>query len=143
MRLRQEKINSEELAGRIIPSIKDLTWEDLNAGSVIGEFAGYLATDAHCYLKIDRAPISYQTAIGYMNSVRGLMIEIYHKRGVSHQPEILIYSRMLTKIRSEKWQYASINKEKLCWSKDATSEQDKMGLTAICLWGGCLKNAEF
>ena len=50
---------------------------------------------------------------------------------------------MLTKIRSEKWQYARIHKETLLGSKDAASEDDKMGLIAICLWEYCLKNTEF
>ena len=143
LKLRGENIKTGAIEGRQITNYADITYDDLDKTKLAGEFASYLANVATKYQKKDGAPISYQTATGYMSSFKCSMIDHYHLQGMPHQFTQQIWSRMLAQIRHSKWEYARQHKLKLFGSKDAATGNDKMGLLAVCLWSGTLANAEF
>ena len=95
------------------------------------------------YLKPNCDPISYQTATGYMSAFKCSMIDHYHLQGVPQQFQTHVWSRMLGKIKSIKYDYARKAKIRLLGSKEAASKNDKMALGTVCLWSGTLDYAEF
>ena len=141
--MRTEKIRNGEMVGTPIESFEDVTWEDLNEGSIVGEWASYLQDVARKNMKINQDFISYSTATGYMSSFKCALIDKFHKKGVPAQFESQIWSQMLAKIRQSKFQYAQKHKKRMFGSKIAASKEDNRGLVALVLWKGSVQNAEF
>ena len=137
------KIRKNEMKGRIIDDFRDITWEDLDSGSVVGEWAAYLQNVAKKMMSAKGDPISYGTATGYMSAFKCSLIDKFHKKGVPTQFQSGIWSRMLGKIRQAKFEYATKNNQRMFGSKEAASPEDKKGLVALVLWKGSVENAEF
>ena len=129
--------------GRNIVTFDDITYDDIDKGKLVGEWATYLADDATNYRKPNGVPISYQTATGYMSSFKCTMIDLFHDHNVAKQFDPQVWTRMLSQVRSTKFEYARIHKIKLFGSKKSANRCDLKSLFAICLWDGSLGNAEF
>ena len=143
LQLRTLKINNGEAEGRFIYDLADLTYEDVDSSTIVGEWASYLKSVATLHMKPDNELISYGTAIGYMSAFKVTMIEKYHTTGVPAQLQSEIWSRMLSKIRQFKFQYAQSKAKSLFGSKAAATTEDKRGIVALGIWKGSLHNAEF
>ena len=127
--------------GRIISTFDDITYDDIDMGKLVGEWATYLAEDATLYRKPNGTPISYQTATGYMSSFKCTMIDLFHDHSVPKQFDPQVWSRMLKQVQSAKFEFARIHKIKLFGSKKSANRCDLKSLFAICLWDGSLGNA--
>ena len=142
LKCRNAKIEQGHV-GRKISYFDDITYDDIDMGKLVGEWATYLADDATNYRKPNGVPISYHTATGYMSSFKCTMIDLFHDHSVAKQFDPQVWSRMLIQVRSAKFEYARIHKIKLFGSKKSASPCDLKSLFAICLWDGSLGNAEF
>ena len=54
-----------------------------------------------------------------------------------------VWKRYLETMRSVKWEESRKKQSRMIGHKEAATEQDKMGLSAVCIWTGSLENAEF
>ena len=142
LKCRSAKIEQGHV-GRNILNFDDITYDDVDKGKLVGEWATYLADDATNYRKPNGVPISYQTATGYMSSFKCTMIDLFHEHSIAKQFDPQVWARMLTQVRSTKFEYARIHKIKLFGSKKSANRCDLKSLFAICLWDGSLGNAEF
>ena len=141
--IRTEKNRKGEMVGTPIETLEDVTWEDLNEGSIVGEWASYLQDVARKNMQINQDLISYSTATGYMSTFKCALIDKFHKKGVPAQFESQIWLRMLAKIRQRKFEYTQKHEKRMFGSKIAASKEDNRGLVALVLWKGSVENAEF
>ena len=88
--------------------------------------------------------IAYSTAVGYMGSIKNLLIDKLKKHGgIPTQLTDTIWKRYMASVRSSKWQYCRKNRVKMHGTKDSATDQDRLAIFAICIWTGTLPNAEF
>ncbi len=100
-----------------IPNFDDITYDDIDKGKLVGEWATYLADHATNYRKPNGVPILYQTATGYISSFKCTMIDLFHDHSVAKQFDPQVWTRMLSQVQSTKFEYARIHKIKLFGSK--------------------------
>ena len=124
-------------------SYEDITFEDLNSGSYIGEYANYLAQVARLYRNVNNELISYGSAVGYMGAIKNYFLDKFSKVGIPLQLQEEQWKRKIARVRSMKRQQASKNKKPVVVSKEAASDEDRTGIAAICIWSGNVVNAEF
>ena len=72
--------NAELLANSIPVTVKtfdDLTYDDIDTGDYLAEFADYLSKTARKWCKLTQDLISYGSAAGYMGAVKKLLVDKY------------------------------------------------------------------
>ena len=88
--------------------------------------------------------IAYATAVGYMGSIKGLLIYKFKNHGaIPTQLSEEIWKRYMNCVRSQKWQYCRKNRTKMQGTKDAATDDDRSAIFALSIWSGNVANAEF
>ena len=125
----------------------DITFEDVNTGTYIGEYANYLGQVARTHMNPKNELISCGSAAGYMSAIRTYFLDKFnsqgHNNGIPMQLQTELWKRKSSRVRSMKIMQAKINNKPVFGSKEAASDEDRTGIMALCIWSGNVVNAEF
>ena len=128
----------------VVSSFKNLTYDDIDTGPYIAEYADYLSKSARKWCKPSESLISYASAAGYMGAVKNLLLDTYRSnKNVPKQLSTETWKRYMNKLRSTMWERCRKERKPMFGSKKSATEQDRYGIYAICIWDSTLHNAEF
>ena len=140
--LRNTKLTGEgKDAG--ISTFDELTFDDVDKGPYIGEFANYIARVARMYMDPKRNLMSYLSATGYLGAIKNALLDKFNPVGVPSQLKEEVWKRKITIVRGIKAEQAKVQRKPMFRSKEAASDADRTGIGAICIWTGNVINAEF
>ena len=127
-----------------VRTFDDLTYDDIDTGDYMAEYANYLSKHARKWCKPTQDLISYASAAGYMGAVKNLLVDKY--RSSKTTPKQITgdtWKRFLTKIHSTMRERCRRENKPLHGSKQSATDEDRYGIYAICIWEAKLQNAEF
>ena len=121
----------------------ELSFDDIDKGPYIGEYANYLASVARLYMNPNNELISYASATGYMGSIKNALLDKFHRVGIPSQLKAEVWKRKTTRVQSMKLDQAKNKNIPVFGTKESASDADRMGIITICIWSGSTANAEF
>ena len=85
-----------------ISSYDELTFDLVDKGPYIGEFANYIARVARMYMNPKKDLLSYLSATGYLGAVKNDLLDKFHRIGVPSQLKEEVWKRKITRVWSIK-----------------------------------------
>ena len=139
--------NAELVANSITVTVRtfdDLSYDDIDTGDYLAEYANYLSKAARKYCKPKNDLISYASAAGYMGAIKNLLVDKYrNSKSTPKQITGDTWKRFLSKIHSTMRERSRREKKPMHGTKQSATDEDRYGIYAICIWEAKLQNAEF
>ncbi len=119
-----------------------LEYEDINE-SLVGLFSGYMIEHARKYCRDHEKLLQWSTIASYFSAFKNFFLIKFHDKPRPTALDDAAFARHTDRMLRIKTKMCIKDNESLFQQKETATEEDIIGLSAVCFWNGDVRSAEF